>query len=105
MKNLSNYINESSKTTGDGCVQMIQTILDEISAHSDCKYDKEKKQWVGKDKEVWTSAGQFLFDYLQELDQNSLKKIVDHFGWGKYIADVNDIHPQEVQMCVAITIQ
>ena len=105
MKNLSNYIQEEKKTTGAGCVNMVQTILDELSTkHTDAKYDKEKDQWVGKDADLWKGAGQFLFDYLHELDQKDFKEIVDHFGWEQFIPDVNDIHPAEISMCVALVL-
>ena len=105
MKNLSNYIQEEKKTTGAGCVNMVQTILDELSTkHTDAKYDKEKDQWVGKDADLWKGAGQFLFDYLQELNQNDLRKIVDHFGWKQYIPDIDDINPQEISFCVALAL-
>jgi hypothetical protein len=103
MKSINEYINEEKKTTGAGCVEMVKTILDQLTKeHSDCQYDKDKQTWTGKDADLWKGAGQFLFDYLQELDQNDLKKIVDNFGWKEYIPDVNDIHPQDVSVCVSL---
>lgn len=102
MKNLTNYIHESIHSSS--CIQMIQSILDECSKHNDCKYDKEKNAWTGKDAELWKGAGQFLYDYVQALDQNDLQKIVKHFGWEKWIPDVNDVHPQEISMCVSLTL-
>ena len=103
MKSINEYINEEKKTTGEGCVEMVQTILDQLAKeHPDCKYDKEKEAWVGKDADLWKGAGQFLFDYMHELNQSDFKKIVDHFGWEKFIPNVNDIHPSEISMCVAL---
>jgi len=105
MKNLNVYIKEEKKTTGSGCVNMVQTILDELSQnHPNCKYDKEKNAWVGKDADLWKGAGQFLYDYLHELDQKDFKEIINHFGWEQYIPDVNDIHPAEISMCVALAL-
>lgn len=101
MKQLNTYISEK-KTTGAGCVEMVQSILDQLSQFNDCKYDKEKEEWTGKDADLWRGAGQFLFDYVNELNQNDFKKIVDHFGWKKWIPDVNDIHPSEISMCVSL---
>lgn len=103
MKSLNNFINEEKATTGSGCVEMVKSILTELSTtHSDCKYNKEKNAWVGKDADLWKGAGQFLFDYLHELDQKDFKEIVDYFGWEQYIPDVNDIHPAEISMCVSL---
>lgn len=103
MKHINEYINEEKATNSNGCVEMIQTILTELSQnHSDCKYDKEKNVWTGKDADLWKGAGQFLFDYLQELEQNDLKKIADNFGWKQYIPDINDIHPQDISVCVSL---
>ena len=108
MKNLINYINdycqisEEKQTTGAGSIEMIQTILDQlIKEHPDCKFDEKRQAWVGKDSDLWKGAGQFLFDYLKELNKQDLKAIMDHFGWGEYIQDINDIYPQEVGMCIA----
>ena len=109
MKAINTYIIERgsapvSKTNGSGSIQMIQTILDELSKHNDCSYDKEKEEYTGKDSEMWKAAGQFLYDYLHELNQNDFKKIAEHFGWKKWIPDINDIHPVEISMCVAMTL-
>ena len=65
MKSLNDYINEEKKTTGAGCVEMIKTILDQLTKeHSDCQYDKEKQEWTGKDADLWKGAGQFLFEFI-----------------------------------------
>jgi len=103
MKALKEYIVTEKQTTGGGCVEMIQSILNELShEHPDCKYDKEKGEWTGKDADLWKGAGQFLFDYVHELKQEDLKKIVDAMGWKKWIPDVNDIHPAEISMCMSL---
>lgn len=103
MKSLNTFINESKQTTGAGCVEMVKTILNQLTKeHPDCTFDKDKGEWGGKDKELWAAAGQFLFDYLQELDQPDFKKIVDAMGWEKWIPDVNDIHPAEISMCMSL---
>lgn len=103
MKSLNKYINEEKKTTGAGCVEMIKTILYQLkNEHSDCEYDKEKNEWTGKDADLWKGAGQFLFDYVRELRQDDLKKIVDAMSWKKWITDVNDIHPSEISMCMSL---
>ena len=91
MKNLSQFISEqiqSKKTTGDGSIQMIQTIIDQLREHPDMK---------GKDKEVWKSAGQFLWDYLKELDEKSLQNIMDTFGFVK-MSDWEGCKPEDVQL-------
>lgn len=103
MKSLNNYINEEKKTTGAGCVEMIKVILDQLkNEHSDCSYDKEKEEWIGKDADLWKGAGQFLFDYVHELSQSDMKKIVDAMGWKKWIPDVNDINPSDISMCMSL---
>jgi len=103
MKTLQEYLVEEKKTTGAGCVEMIKTILDQLkNEHSDCSYDKEKNEFVGKDADLWKGAGQFLFDYIQELGQSDMKKIIDAMGWEKWIPDVNDIHPAEISMCMSL---
>ena len=111
MKDLNNYIVERGAAPGLGdrkplhknpAVNMIQSIFDELSKHNDCKYNKEKDAWVGKDADLWKGAGQFLFDYTQELNQKDFEEIVDHFGWKQFIPDINDIHPAEISMCVAL---
>lgn len=84
-------------------INMIQTILDElIKEHPDCKYDSNKNAWVGKDADLWKGANQFLFDYMYELDQKDFEEIVKHFGWEKFIPDINDIQPEEIAMCVSL---
>jgi hypothetical protein len=106
MKSLNNYINEEKKTTGAGCVEMIKTILYQLkNEHPDCGWDPDEEKYTGKDKDIWFSAGQFLFDYLKELNQSDLKKIVTHFGWENSIQDLNNIHPAEISLCVAQTVQ
>lgn len=103
MKSIIEYINEEKKTTGAGCVEMVKTILDQLkNEHPDCKYDKDKGQWTGKDADLWKGAEQFLFDYMHELKQDDFKKIVDAMGWKKWIPDVNDIHPAEISMCMSL---
>ena len=103
MKSLNDYINEEKKTTGAGCVEMVRTILDQLkNEHPNCKYDEEKNKWVGKDADLWAGAGQFLFDYMQELSQSDFKKIVDAFGWKKWITNIDDINPVEISMCVSL---
>ena len=86
-------------------VLMIGTILNELEKNNNCKYDADKNVWAGKDAELWKSAGQFVFDYLQELGQKELKDIVDAFGWKKWIPDVNDINPQDVSMAISLKLQ
>ena len=105
MKTINEYINEEKKTTGAGCAQMIQTIIDELKTHDDCNYDKEKNEWTGKDGEMWKSAGQFLYDYLSELNQNDFRKIVDSMGWKKWIADIDDINQAEIGLCLALELK
>ena len=103
MKSINQYINEENKKTGAGCVEMVKTILDQLTKeHSDCQYDKDKQAWTGKDADLWKGAGQFLFDYMHELNQSDFKKIVDAMGWEKWIPNVNDIHPAEISMCMAM---
>ena len=86
-------------------INMIQIILDElIKEHPDCNYNKEKNAWVGKDADLWKGAGQFLFDYMYELDQKDFEAIVKHFGWEKLIPDINDIQPEEISMCVSLVL-
>ena len=103
MKSLNTYLNEEKKTTGAGCVDMVKTILDQLTKeHSDCTYDKEKDAWTGKDADLWKGAARFLYDYLQELNQSDYKKIAIAFGWNKWIPDVNDINPSELSMCMAM---
>ena len=106
MKSILNYISESKKTTGAGCVEMVQTIIDQLKEeHPDCGWDPDEEKYTGKDKDIWFAAGQFLFDYLKELSQSDLKKIVTHFGWENSIQDLNDIAPVEISFCVAQTLQ
>ena len=57
---------------------------------------------AGKDADLWKGAGQFLFDYVNELSQSDFKKIVDAMGWNKWIPDVNDISPEEISMCMSL---
>ena len=91
MKDLKEFIEESiqsKKTTGDGSIQMIQTIIDQLREHPDMK---------GKDKEVWKSAGQFLWDYRKELDEKSLQNIMDTIGFVK-MSDWEGCKPEDVQL-------
>ena len=103
MKNLQEYINEEKKTTSAGCVDMVKTIVDQLTKeHPDCEFNKEQRKWVGKDADLWKGAGQFIFDYMHELGQSEFKKIVDAMGWEKWIADVNDIDAAEIAMCLSL---
>ena len=78
-------------------------IVDRVYIHSlEVDYDKEKQEWTGKDADLWKGAGQFLFDYVNELSQSDFKKIVDAMGWNKWIPDVNDISPEEISMCMSL---
>ena len=109
MKNLNKFIIERGAAPikhfdKNPAIMMIQSIFDELSKKNDCKYDKDKNAWNGKDADLWKGAGQFLFDYTQTLDQKDLKAIVDHFGWEQFIPDINDIHPAEISMCVALVL-
>ena len=48
MKDLQEYINEEKKTTGAGCVEMIQTIINQLSnEHPDCKWDSDEEKKFG----------------------------------------------------------
>jgi len=106
MKNLSSFIKEEKKTTGAGATEMVKTIINELSKeHPDCSWDPDEEKYTGKDAEIWFSAGKFLFDYLKELNQSDLKKIVQDMGWEHSIANINDIHPSEISLCVAQTLQ
>lgn len=99
MKDIKEYITEK-KTTGAGSINMVQNILDELTTtHSDCHWDNDKKQWVGKDKDLWDAAGQFLYDYLKELSQADLTNLVKHFGWP--IDNVDNVSPAQISFCMA----
>lgn len=107
MKQLNTYIVERGAAPvknfdKNPSIMMIQTILDELLKHSDCKYDKEKEVWTGKDADLWKGAGQFLFDYLQELNQKDFEAIIKHFNWEQFVPDVNDINPADVSVCVSL---
>lgn len=78
MKDIKEYINEAVREkniTGDGCIEMIQTIINQLSSHPNYK---------GKDKELWQSASQFVFDYLNELTDDDRAYIMDAFGLPKF---------------------
>lgn len=103
MKSLKECLVTEKQTTGAGCVEMVKTIIDQLTKeHPDCKYNKEKNEWTGKDADLWKGAGQFLFDYLQELDQSDFTKIVDELNWKKWIPDMEDINPQDISMCMSL---
>ena len=111
MKKINDYIIERGAAPlhplhkqGDGCVQMVETILSELQKHSDCKYNKDTNKWEGKDADLWRGAGQFLFDYLKELNQDNLKDIVTAMRWEQYIENINDIHPAEIAMCMSLAL-
>ena len=102
MISLNEFVNEEKKTTGAGCIEMIDTILDQlIKEHPDCKFDDKQQEWVGKDADLWKGAGKFLFDYMKELNQSDLQAIMKHFDWDDLVKDRNHIYPQEVSMCIA----
>ena len=67
MKKLNEYIKEEKQTTGNGCVEMVKTMIDHL---------KENPDYKGKDKELWDGAAYFLYDYLKELKNNDYEKIV-----------------------------
>lgn len=76
MKDLHNFINERGpapihkdiKTTnGNGCVQVVKEMIDHLLQHPDYK---------GKDKELWSGAAYFLYDYLKELKNSDYEEIV-----------------------------
>ena len=104
MKSLKERLISEKKTTGAGCVEMIRTIIDQLkNEHPNCKYDKEKNKWTGEDADLWQGASQFIYDYLDELSQSDLKKIVNEMGWKKWIADMDDdIMASEIAMCMAL---
>ena len=105
MKSINEYINEEKKTTGAGCIEMIQTIINQLSSeHPDCKWDSDEEKYTGKDKEVWFAAGQFLFDYMKELNQNDLVKIVKHFGWEECV-DMKNLNAADISFCIAQVLQ
>lgn len=102
MKTLKKYLFEVKNTTGAGCIEMIQTILDQlINEHPDCHYDIESKEWKGKDADLWKGAGQFLFDYVKELNKSDLKLIIKHFGWEDELTNQNEVYPQQISVCIA----
>lgn len=109
MKSINNYILErgsANMTNGAGCIEMIQTVINQLkNEHPDCNWDNNEEKYTGKDKEIWDSAGQFLFDYLKELNQSDFKKIIKHFGWEKSIQNLNDIKPAEISLCIAQILQ
>ena len=67
MKNLNEYINESKKTTGAGCVEVVKGVIDHLLENPDYKE---------KDKELWNGASYFLYDYLKELNNADYEKII-----------------------------
>lgn len=68
MKGLNEFVIEEKKTTGAGSIEMIKLIISEL---------KKKPDWKGKDKELWYSAGQFVYDYLKELTPEDYENIVN----------------------------
>lgn len=75
-------------TTGDGSIEMVSSIIDELRKHPDMK---------GRDKELWASTGQFLWDYLKQLDEKTLQNIMDTFGLVK-MSDWKGCKPHDVQL-------
>ena len=115
MKDLKNYIIERGPAPkidkdkikiihSNPAVRMIQSILDELSEKNDCKFDKTKGAWNGKDADLWKGAAGFLYDYLKTLDQNDLKEIIENFGWEKMIQDINHINPEEISSCISLVL-
>ena len=87
----NNVLQESfrdKKTTGNGSIDMIQFMVDQLREHPDMK---------GKDKELWKSAGQFLYDFMKELSSDERKEIMDHFGLQK-LSDWDDVSPADVSL-------
>lgn len=66
MKSISEYINESKKTTGEGSIEMIDTMISELRKN--------------KNKEILKSAQAFLTDYLNELSDDEIQYIIDIYG-------------------------
>ena len=82
MKTLNSFITERGsapivKFDKNPAVIMIQTIINELTKHNDCKYDKEKNEYIGKDADLWKGAGQFLYDYMETLNQKDFEEIID----------------------------
>ena len=103
MKNLQEYLCEEKQTNGRGCIEMIQTIIDQLKIdHPDCRYNKETKKWEGKDADLWKGAGQFVYDYMQDLNQNDFNKLIKFFNWEKWIPNMNDINPADISVCMAL---
>lgn len=86
-------------------VNMIVTIINELKKHNDCKFDRDKNKWSGKDADLWEGAGQFLFDYMKELGQNEFKDIVNYFKWEEYISDLSNIDSSEISICMSQELQ
>lgn len=66
MKTLVDVVNESKKTTGEGSIEMIDTIISELRKN--------------KTKEILKSAQAFLTDYLNELSDDDIQNIIDVYG-------------------------
>ncbi len=103
MKNLQEYISEEKQTNGRGCIEMIDTIITQLKKeHPDCHYNKETNKWEGKDADLWHGAGQFVYDYMHELNQSDFDKIVKFFSWEKWIPNINDINPADIAVCMSL---
>jgi hypothetical protein len=89
MKSLNEYINEGKQTTGDGCVEMVKTMIDHLQEHPDYK---------GKDKELWNGAAYFLYDYLKELKNQDYEKIIKEL-------DLTDLRNSDKEEFSADTVQ
>lgn len=115
MKNLDNYIIERGPApivkdikviNRNPAINMIKTIIDELSNnHNDCKYDKKSNKFIGKDADLWKGAGQFLYDYLNDLNQQDFNEIIKYFKWEKWIPDINDINPADICVCISLYLQ
>ena len=97
MKNLIEYINERGPvklTNGNGSIEMIKLMIDEL---------KKKPDYKGKDKELWDSAANFLYDYLKELSNSDYEKIVKELN----LADLRNNKDEEfsVQGSIELKLQ
>lgn len=75
MKTLVNVVNESKKTTVDGAIEMIDTMISELKKN--------------KSKEIIKSAEAFLTDYLYELSDDDIQYIIDVYGIEDFKIDTN----------------
>ena len=99
MKNLEDYIKEvekinEKKTTGAGCVEMVKSVIDELL---------QKPDYKGKDKELLTSAGQFMYDYLKELTPADYEKLVKELELPD-LRSQKDLTASDVQAAISLKI-